>query len=159
MALYQYRAATSSYRPFSRWTTTLIAASSYTPTTFGLHSGYEKIFLNGASINDQDYDISSGSIGNFPAATTGLLTIIQFADNNLTTAAGNQTSLATNTIPGQPNYSYSFNANAFELYNNGALQILTSDYTLGTGSYTLTTTPTVSTNILQQTTYNRTGAA
>lgn len=158
-SIYQYRAATVSYRPFSRWTTTLTTTSSYTPTTFGLHSGYEKIFLNGASINDQDYDIASGSLSNFPADTTGLLTIIQFADNNLTTAVGNQISSATNTVVGQPNYSFSFNSNAFELYNNGALQILSSDYTLGTGSYTLTTTPTVNTNILQQTTYNRTGAA
>jgi len=158
-SIYQYRAATASYRPFSRWTTTLAAENSYTPTTFGLHSGYEKIFINGASINDQDYDIASGSLSNFPAVTTGLLTIIQFADNNLTTAVGNQTSSAINTSPGQPNYSFSFNSNAFELYNNGALQIITSDYTLGTGSYTLTTTPTVNTNILQQTTYNRTGAA
>lgn len=158
-SIYQYRAASASYRPFSRWTTTLTAASSYTPTTFALHSGYEKIFLNGASINDQDYDISGGSLSNFPAANTGLLTIIQFADNNLTTAIGNQTSVAINTVSGQPNYTFSFNANAFELYNNGALQIITSDYTLGTGSYTLTTTPTTNTNILQQTTYNRTGAA
>ncbi len=158
-SIYQYRAATSSYRPFSRWTATLTSANSYTPTTFALHSGYEKIYLNGTSINDQDYDIASGALSNFPAATTGLLTIIQFADDNLTTAIGNQTSSATNTIVGQPNYSFSFNSNAFELYNNGALQILTSDYTLGTGSYTLTTTPTVNTNILQQTTYNRTGAA
>lgn len=157
--IYQYRAATASYRPFSRWTTTLTAASSYAPTTFGLHSGYEKIFINGASINDQDYDIASGQLNNFPSVATGLLTIIQFADNNLTTAIGNQSSVATNTISGQPNYNFSLDSSAFELYNNGSLQILTSDYTIGSGSYTLTTTPTVNTNILQQTTYNRTGAA
>lgn len=157
--IYQYRSSGMSYRPFSRFTATLTSASSYTPTTWAIHSGYEKVFLNGTSVNDQDYDISGGSINNFPAAATGLLTFIQFNDNNQTTPIGNQTSVATNTIVGTATYNYNFDANAFELYNNGALQILTGDYTLGSTSYTLTTTPTSNLNILQQTTYSRTGAA
>ena len=157
--IYQYRSSGMSYRPFSRFTTTLSSASSYTPTTWTLHSGYEKIFLNGTSVNDQDYDISGGSINNFPATATGLLTIIQFNDNNQTVPIGNQTSTAINTIVGTSIYNYNFNPDAFELYNNGALQVLTDDYTLGSTSYTLTTTPTTTLNILQQTTYTRTGAA
>lgn len=157
--IYQYRSSGMSYRPFSRFTATLSSASSYTPTTWALHSGYEKIFLNGASVNDQDYDISGGSLNNFPATASGLLTVIQFNDNNQTTPIGNQTSVATNTIVGTSIYNYNFNADAFELYNNGALQVLTGDYTLGSTSYTLTTTPTTTLNILQQTTYSRNGAA
>jgi hypothetical protein len=157
--IYQYRSSGMSYRPFSRFTATLSSASSYTPTTWSLHSGYEKIFLNGASVNDQDYDISGGSLNNFPASATGLLTVIQFNDNNQTTPIGNQASVATNTIVGTSTYNYNFDADAFELYNNGALQVLTGDYTLGSTSYTLTTTPTSNLNILQQTTYSRTGAA
>jgi len=157
--IYQYRSSGLSYRPFSRFTATLTSASSYTPTTWALHSGYEKIFLNGASVNDQDYDISGGSLNNFPAVANGLLTVIQFNDNNQTTPIGNQTSVATNTIAGTSIYNYNFNADAFELYNNGALQVLTDDYTLSSASYTLTTTPTTTLNILQQTTYSRTGAA
>lgn len=157
--IYQYRSSGMSYRPFSRFTATLTSASSYTPTTWALHSGYEKIFLNGASVNDQDYDISGGSLNNFPASATGLLTVIQFNDNNQTIPIGNQTSTAVNTIVGTSIYNYNFDANAFELYNNGALQVLTDDYTLGSTSYTLTTTPTTTLNILQQTTYTRTGAA
>ncbi len=157
--IYQYRSSGMSYRPFSRFTATLTAASSYTPTTWAIHSGYEKVFLNGAAVNDQDYDISGGSINNFPATADGLLTFIQFNDNNQTVPIGNQTSTAINTIIGTSVYNYNFNADAFELYNNGSLQVLTDDYTLGSTSYTLTTTPTSTLNILQQTTYSRTGAA
>ncbi len=157
--IYQYRSSGMSYRPFSRFTATLTSASSYTPTTWAIHSGYEKVFLNGAAVNDQDYDISGGSINNFPATADGLLTFIQFNDNNQTVPIGNQTSTAINTIIGTSIYNYNFNADAFELYNNGSLQVLTDDYTLGSTSYTLTTTPTSNLNILQQTTYSRTGAA
>lgn len=157
--IYQYRASGASYRPFSRYSATLTSASSYLPTTWEVHSGYEKLYLNGASINDQDYDISGGSITNFPATTNGLLTIIQFNDNNQAVPIGNQTSSSINTIVGTTTYNYNFNPDAFELYNNGALQVLTDDYTLNTASYALTTTPTSALNILQQTTYTRTGAA
>ena len=158
--IYVYRANGSSYRPFSRWTASLSAASSYTPTTFAMDSGYEKLFLNGASVNDQDYDLVSGAITNFPASATGNLTIIQFADSNLTAPIGNQTSQATNTVVGQSSYVFNYNANAFELYYNGALQVPTSDYTFpSSNTYTLASTPTSTLGILQQTTYQRTGAA
>lgn len=110
-------------------------------------------------MNDQDYDISSGVLNNFPATANGLLTFIQFADNNQSTPVGLPTSSVINTIVGTSIYNYNFNADAFELYNNGSLQVLTGDYTLGSTSYTLTTTPTTTLNVLQQTTYSRTGAA
>jgi hypothetical protein len=157
--IYEYRANGTSYRPFSRWTASVTAASTYTPTTWALHSGFEKVYLNGTSVNDQDYDLISGAITNFPAAATGLLTLIQFAENNQTIPIGNQQSVAVNTVVGVSTYNYNFDQNAFELYNNGALQIITSDYTQGSSSYTLTTTPTTTLNLLQQTTYTRTGAA
>jgi hypothetical protein len=157
--IYQYRANGLSYRPFSRWTASISSASSYAPTTWALDSGYEKVFLNGTSVNDQDYDLIAGAITNFPAVATGLLTIIQFADSNQTIPIGNQQSVAVNTVVGVATYNYNFDQNAFELYNNGALQIITSDYTQGSSSYTLTTTPTTTLNLLQQTTYTRTGAA
>lgn len=157
--IYQYRANGLSYRPFSRWTASISSVSSYSPTTWALDSGYEKVFLNGTSVNDQDYDLIAGAITNFPAVATGLLTIIQFADSNQTIPIGNQQSVAINTVVGVATYNYNFDQNAFELYNNGALQIITSDYTQGSSSYTLTTTPTTTLNLLQQTTYTRTGAA
>lgn len=157
--IYQYRSTGLSYRPFSRFTTTLAAASSYTPTTWAFDSGYEKLYLNGVSVNDQDYDLVSGALTNFPASATGLLTVIQFNDNNQTIPIGNQTSTSINEIVGQSVYNYNYDVNAFELYNNGALMIPTSDYTTGTGIYTLGVAPTSTLNLLQQTTYTRTGAA
>lgn len=158
--IYIYRANGSSYRPFSRWTATLTSASSYTPTTFAIDSGYEKLFLNGVSVNDQDYDVVSGAITNFPANATGNFTVIQFADSNLTAPIGNQTSQATNTVIGQSSYTFNYNSNAFELYYNGVLQVPTSDYTLpSSNTYTLAAAPTSTSGILQQTTYQRTGAA
>jgi hypothetical protein len=158
-SIYQYRASGQSYRPFSRFTATLTSASSYTPTTWAIHSGYEKPFLNGVSFNDQDYDIISGALTNFPTAATGNFTMIQFNDNNTATSISGSISQAISAIIGQSTYNYSLDQNAFELYNNGILQVLTGDYTLGTGTYTLTTAPTTTLNILQQTTYQRTGAA
>jgi len=157
--IYIYRAASSVYRPFSRQKTTLSSATSYTPTTWALDSGYEKLYLNGAAVNDQDYDLVSGAITNFPIAASGLLTMIQFADSNTTTPIGNQTSQAANTVPFQLTYYYNLNQDAFELYYNGALQVPTDDYAIGTGSYTLSIAPETSLSVLQQTTYQRTGAA
>lgn len=157
--IYQYRSTGVSYRPFSRWTTTLASDSSFTPTTWAFDSGYEKLYLNGLAVNDQDYDLVGGALTNFPAAATGLLTVIQFNDNNQTIPIGNQTSQAINAVIGQSVYNYNYDINAFELYNNGALMTPTSDYTTGSGIYTLGVVPTSTLNLLQQTTYTRTGAA
>jgi hypothetical protein len=84
---------------------------------------------------------------------------IQFNDNNQTVPIGNQSSTAVNTQIGVSTYSFNYDQNAFELYNNGSLQVLTSDYSTATNSYTLATAPTTTLNILQQTTYTRTGTA
>lgn len=157
--IYRYRANGTSYPIFSRYTATLTAAGSYTPTTWAVNSGYEMLFLNGSSFNEQDYDIVSGQINNFPAAATGLFTIIQFAPNNLGVPAGGVANTVTNAVSGQTTYSFSYVAAAFNLFYNGALLTQGTDYTTASGSYTLSQTPTNSTQILQQQTYNRTGAA
>jgi hypothetical protein len=157
-SIYEYRANGSSYRPFSRWTTTLSAVSSYTPTTWAYHSGYEKLYINGISLSDTDYDLVAGALTNFPAAATGNLTSIQFNDNNQTTPIGGQTAVSTNTTVGVSTYNFTLNASAFELYYNGPLMVETSDYSVGSNSYTLANAPTT-TNVLLQTTYSRIGAA
>jgi len=156
--IYQYRTTGLSYRAFSRWTATLTSASSYTPTTWAFHSGYEKLFINGISLSDVDYDLVAGALTNFPAAATGNLTVIQFNDNNQTVPIGGQTATSVNSTSGVSTYNYNFNALAFELYYNGPLLTETSDYTLGSGSYTLSVAPAAA-NLLLQTTYSRTGAA
>lgn len=157
--IYRVRAANAAYPSFSRWTTTLTAASTYTPTTFQLYSGAETLFLNGDIVNDQDYDLVSNQINNFPSVATGNLTIIQFALNNLGVPNGSPTLVSTNTTIGQASYTYTYDPAAFELYNNGMLQVAGSDYTTGSGFFTLSVTPTSIDNILSAETFNRTGAA
>lgn len=155
--IYVYRPINTAYRPISRWTTTLTNVSVYTPTEFNFRSAYEKLFLNGTCVNDLDYDLTATL--SFIQNVTGLLTVVQFAENLLTTPAGGSSSVAINTVVGQSTYTYSYNTLAFELYGNGALQEQGSDYTTGTGSYTLSVAPTTNLTILQQTAYQRTDAA
>lgn len=156
---YRYRANGSSYPVFSRYTTTLSSAATYTPTTWAVNSGYEMLFLNGSSFNEQDYDIVSGQINNFPALASGLFTIIQFAPNNLGVPAGGVANTVANTVNGQATYAFSYVAAAFNLFYNGSLLTQGTDYTTASGSYTLLQAATNGTQILQQQTYNRTGAA
>jgi hypothetical protein len=158
--IYSYRAANAAFPSFSRWTTTLSAASSYLPTTFQIYSGGETLFLNGDLVNDQDYDLVSGTVTNFPAVASGNLTIFQFALNNFGVPNGSPAIVSTNTVIGQTNYIFNYDPLAFELYNSGLLQLSGTDYTSTTGtSYTLAVSPTSVNNILSQQTFNRTGAA
>lgn len=137
---------------FTRVTVNLTAATTYTAAGFTLTSGQELLFINGTVISDQAYDIAGQVINNFPSALTGKLTIIQWvSDKPVNTTAS--------TVIGQATYSTTFDANAFNLYNNGALLMAVSDYTTATNSYTLTNTPTTTTNLLLQQAFTRTGAA
>ena len=157
---YRYRAASSSYPCFSRWDVDLTSASTYTPTDWAVNSGYELLFLNGTVVNEQDYDIASGAITNFPSTTTGKLTTIQFGMNNLTTPIGSPSNVVTFTAIGQTLYSFSYaSAAGFNLYANGLLLKQTTDYTTATNSYTLANSPATNNTILVQQSFARTGAA
>ena len=156
--IYQYRAASSSYRVFSRWAFDLTSAGSYTPTEWAVHSGYELLFLNGMVVNEQDYDISTNSITNFPSSATGKMTMIQFSSNNLTTPTGTISNVVAYASSGVTTYSFTFNPLSFVLYINGALIKQGTDYTIGTNSYVLSTN-TNGSSIMQQQTFASVGAA
>lgn len=158
-SIYRFRASGSSYPAFSRFNATLIEAGAYTPTEWAIRSGYELFFLNGTIVNEQDYDISSGSITNFPATTSGNLVNIQFAGNNLNVPIGNMANIVTYTANGIATYSFNYNANAFDLFANGLLFKPTADYTTATNSYTITPTPNNASTILVQQTFASAGAA
>jgi hypothetical protein len=160
-SVYRYRALGSTYRSFSRWDVSLSAAATYSPTEFQIVSGAEVIFLNGTIVNDQDYDLASNVLNNFPAVATGNLTIIQFAHNNFGVPNGSPALISTYTVNGQATYSFSYEPDAFELYQNGCLAVpgAGNDYTTATGTYTLSPTPTNNTTVLSQQTFSRTGAA
>jgi hypothetical protein len=151
--------STGIYASFSRNTADLTSASTYTASGFTLNSGYELLFLNGAVVNDQDYDVIGQDITNFPALVTGKLTILQWTANNLTTPNGNPVNVLINTIVGQVGYSFSYDVDAFNLYQNGVLLKQGTDYTTASGAYTLANSPTTSITVLQQQTFARTGAA
>lgn len=158
-AVYRKIASGTTYRSFSRFTETLTAASSYTPTTFQLISGSEFLFLNGTVVNDQDYDLVGNTINNFPANANGNFTIIQWSPNNLGVPNGLPTSVTAYTSNGVAVYSYSFTPAFFDLYANGCLYVQGTDYTTATGSYTLIPTPNNNTTVLVQQTFDAVGAA
>ena len=89
---------------------------------------------------------------------SGDLQVLQWSDNNQSQPNGNPQNVDTYTVIGQSLYPFSFNPLAFNLYNNGVLLLETTDYTVTTGSYTLSQTPTSNLNILVEQTFNRTGA-
>lgn len=157
--IYTYRASGSSYPVFSRWEDDLTNVTTYTPTTWDFHSGYELPFINGTVVNEQDFDIVNNEITNFPNTTTGRLVIIQFSANNLTTPTGTPQNVVTFTVNGQSTYSFPFTPSALSVYANGALLRPSVDYTEGTNNYVLTTAYNNNTTILLQQTFARAGAA
>lgn len=160
MSFRSVNATTSAVYPsFTRNVVSLTNASSYTASGFTLTSGYEFLFVNGCALTDLDYDIIGQTITNFPSTITGDLTIIQWSPNNLSVPNGTPVNVSINTIIGDPTYSFGFDVNAFNLYQNGVLQLQGTDYTTGTNEYTLATTPTTIDTILQQQTFARTGSA
>jgi hypothetical protein len=147
------------YASFTRNTANLVAASAYTASGFTLTSGYELMFLNGTILNEQDYDITDQTISNFPSLVTGKLTIIQWTPNNLGTPNGNPVNVVNNTVVGQTTYSFAYDANAFNLYENGIMLKQGTDFTTAVGQYTLAIAPTTINNIMVNQTFARTGAA
>jgi hypothetical protein len=62
------------------------------------------------------------------------------------------------TIVGQTVYTYSYDANAFNLYSNGVILLQGTDYTTATGTYILANTPDTTSTVMVQQTFARTGA-
>ena len=150
--------STGVYASFTRNSVSLTNQASYTASGFTINDGYELLFLNGTVVNAQDYNLSGQTI-TFIQNVSGDLQVIQWSSNNLGVANGTPVNVDIFTTIGQANYTFNYNINAFNLYNNGVLQVNSTDYTATSGSiYTLTTTPTVNTNILVQETFARTGA-
>jgi hypothetical protein len=149
--------STGTYNSFSRNSATLSNVGSYTASGFTLVSGNELLFLNGTVINAQDYNISGQTIS-FVNSVSGDLQILQWTNNNLGVPNGTPSNTDVYTTIGQSLYPFTFNPNAFNLYNNGILLLETVDYSVTTGSYTLAQTPTSNLNILVEQSFNRTGA-
>ncbi|CAB4187340.1 Tip attachment protein J [uncultured Caudovirales phage] len=144
------------YATFTRTTATLTNQASYTPAS--INSGFEFLFMNGSQLNEQDYDIVGGVITNMPSLATGLLTIIQWTPNNLTTPNGDPVNILINSIIGQTAYNFGYTAGALNLYMNGSLLTQGVDYNTVSGGYVLTNTPNTVIETQMQQTFARTGA-
>lgn len=156
-------AGTTTYASFSRNTISVTNQSNIIPT-FTLTDGFEFLFFNGVAVSIDDYNIGVVSTGetailDLPAPVTGLVTVIQWTANNLGTQNGAPISTERATVIGTTTYSYVYTASAFSLYENGLILKNATDYTEISGGYTLTNTPTRSTDFLTQKTFSRTGAA
>lgn len=159
LPLYRYRAAASQYKPFSRYTDTLVAATNYSPTEWEIRSGFEMVFINGIYMTALDYNITAGDINTLPDVTNGKITIIQFNENNLGVVCSGYSNTLTTTLDGIVDYGYAHDVLAFELYGNGALFARGYDFTDTESIYQLSQTPTNSYTLLQQQSFARNGAA
>ena len=150
-------ATTGAYASFTLNNATLTNQATYTASGFTLNTGFELLFLNGAIVNAQDYDISGQDI-TFIGNASGNLEILQWTPNNLGVANGTPVNVDAFTIIGQTIYPFNYNINAFNLFSNGVLFKQATDYTTSTGSYTLSTAPLTNITIMVQQTFARTGA-
>ena len=160
-SFYRYRAASSSYTPFSRVETDVTAVSTITPTEFSIASGFEMLFVNGSAFNEIDYDVSGLVINGFPAALTGRFIFIQFAENNYGVPCSNIMNSVSYSTPGALSYAFPNNPLSFNLYANGTLFTQGSgyDYSANSSGYTLATAIDNNYTLLNQQTFGRDGAA
>jgi hypothetical protein len=149
---------TGVYPSFTRNTVDLTNANSYTASGFTLTSGYEFIFINGTVLNELDYSINDQTISDFPSNMTGKMTIIQWSSDNLGQPNGFPNNIVAFTVVGQTVYSYSYDANAFNLYSNGVILLQGTDYTTASGTYQLANAPDTNSTVMVQQTFARTGA-
>lgn len=161
LTIYRYRAAGSTYRPWSRYTQSVTSVSTLTPTTWAVNSGYEEIFVNGSQFNEIDYDIVSGTLTGFPAAVTGNFTLIQWSQNNLGVPCSNIVNTLAYSVASQLAYTYPSNPLSMELYANGVLLAKGSgyDYTATSTNWLLSTAFPDNLTLINQQTFARDGAA
>ncbi len=155
------RAAGSNYAPFSRYTTSVSAITSYTPTTWAVQNGAESIYVNGCQINEIDYNITGLAINGFPAPLTGNLTVIMYAPNNLNVPASSITNTVTYSVSGSTAYTFTSNPLSMEVYANGAILAKGSgyDYTATSTNWILSSAFNNNFTLLNQQTFARNGAA
>lgn len=159
--VYRYRAAGSSYSPFTRYDQDVTAITTFSPTAYALNNGFEMIYVNGAQISEIDYNLSGNVLDGFPSAVTGKLSIIMFSQNNLAVPASNAANTAAYSTSGQTTYPFVSNPLSMEIYANGALLAKGAgyDYTASAINFILTTAYNSNSILFNQQTFARTGAA
>jgi hypothetical protein len=161
LTIYRYRAAATTYRPFSRYTVALTSVATYTPTTWAVNSGFEEVFVNGSQLNEIDYDIAGGTLTGFPSAITGNFTVIQWNQNNFGVPCSNIINTITYSVAGLLTYTFASNPLSMEVFANGVLLAKGAgyDYTATSTNWILSTAFPDNTTLLNQQTFARDGAA
>ena len=158
--VYRFLAASVFYPSFSRFNQTITNVSTFSPTSYMVHSGFEFLFLAGRIVIAANYNITSGNI-NFTGNQSGALAVINMAANNLaqpvfgalTQTQGTSIGVALYTVP-------TYVANSLLIFYNGLLLRQGTDYTTtSSSSITLTTTPTVATDMITATIFTSSGSA
>lgn len=161
LTVYRYRAAGSSYPPFTRYDQTVSAITSLTPSTYAVNNGFESIYVNGIQFSDLDYNITGSAIDGFPSAVSGNMTVLMWTPNNLAVPASNISNTVAYTTLGQTTYPFASNPLSMEIYANGALLSKGTgyDYTASASNYILSTAFNNNFTLLNQQTFARIGAA
>lgn len=157
--VYRYRAAASTYRPWTRYSADVTAVTTYTPTSITIQNGFESIYVNGVQFSEVDYDLDGPAIVGFPGAVTGKITIILYAPNNYAVPASNVTNSVAYSVNGAITYTFPSNPLAMEIYANGVILAKTYDYTASAANYNLVTAIPNNFTLLNQQTFARDGAA
>jgi hypothetical protein len=158
---YRKRLAGSTYAPFSRYTIDVSSANTVTPSEFTVRNGFEMIYVNGAHLNEIDYDLTGNTVGGFPSSVTGKMTFIMFSENNFGVPASNVVNTVAYSIAGALSYVYPNNPLSIEIYANGALlaQGSSYDYTANPSGFNLTQAFNNNFTLLNQQTFARIGPA
>lgn len=159
--VYRYRAAGSTYAPFTRFDQDVAAITTFSPTTYALNNGFEMIYVNGSQINEIDYNLAGNVLDGFPSSVTGKLSIVQFWQNNLAVPASNVANTTAYSTAGQTTYPFASNPLSMELYANGAFLTKGAgyDYTASAANFILTTAYDNNSTLFNQQTFARIGAA
>jgi hypothetical protein len=159
--VYRYRTAGSSYSPFTRYDQDVTAITTFSPTDYTLHNGFEMIYVNGSQISEIDYNLANNVLDGFPASVTGKLSIIMFSPNNLAVPASNIANTPAYSVAGQVLYLFASNPLSMEVYANGVLLTKGSgyDYTASASGFTLATAYSANSILFNQQTFARIGAA
>lgn len=157
--LYLYRAASSRYSAFTRFTGILNSESFYQPTGYGVNNGFEQVYFNGAQITEVDYNVVNNRIQDFPGLVNGYVTVLNYAPNNLDVPCSNVVNSLIYSVTNQLVYTFPNNPLSMEIYANGALLIKGDDYTASGSGYTLSTAFDNANTLINQQTFARDGAA
>jgi hypothetical protein len=160
-SIYIFTAENAEYKPFVRYEFDVTAINSLTPTLIGVQSGFEQIYVNGAQLNEVDYDLTANTFSGFPAPVTGKVELILFAPNNLGIPCSNITNTVAYTVSGGLTYNFANNPLAMQVYANGVLLPKGSgyDYTPNPTGYNLAVAYPNNFTLLNQQTFARIGAA